>query len=816
MKRPRPPKLLAACALVAGASLLPLPAFAAASDGTTGEDDNRYLTGTVIWTQDHRYDDWGPNTSLNVGTGAGEGHLSVQDGARVEVAGALFIAGKGYGSPYSIEQGHDGLVSIGPGSTLECGSQAPSHSGGHIYVGWGSGVQGTLRVDGGELISNYMLHVGCHEDSHGLLELLHGGRVTLGLSELISGEEAAFLSIATSAESQGLLRVDGQSVLEFSVGADELTRADIGTGGHGTLLIEGSSRVSLGKDFALIGVESTSDGLVHVRGASRLELPGVTYMARDEGSRGSLVVEGEGSRLLGQTLSVGEGGEGSVLITGGAEAEFSGPLAVGIRTGSGRVDIQSGARLSTADITAVGSRGSLHLAEGARWQSSGSVAVSEGGTVSLSGSSRWEAEGAVTFQPGSTLSFVVDSLERAPELTVASGALLTLAEDSRLQLTLSSELLAAAAGGESLVLPLITGEFVNEGYEYELRDESGLFDSSGLRQLSDGRWGLNLSLDSAALRDSLAEDAARVANALWSAGNVMQDYTSALFHRPYRTCGRNIWGMGLGSFTHMSSQGNTPGYDFNGGGYALGADTHFQAGRSSLGISFGQLYGTNKSADGLARIRQNSLMGSLYARYDSHAGQPGRRMVLDAYAAYGRVHNHGRSSLPGIMDSRGSGSWSDDVYALGIRASWERPLSARASLLPFVALRYIHASHGGFGLGAGELSRRYTSATLRTLSLPIGFTLRSCYSFGNNQQLLPELTLAYVWDMSRGNPRLHSSMLGESALSSGAAPGRHAFMLRPGAHWVMNEHWSSGLYYHLECRNHEVNQGVDISVSYSF
>ncbi len=800
-----PPATLLA-AFVAGIFITPCHVLAA---------DGPYdLSTTVIWTKDHRYDDQGVHTYLNVGTGAGEGRLSVQEGVRVEVAGALFIGGKGYGTPYAIEDGHDGHVVVGPGATLECGSQSPSASGGHIYVGWGSGVQGTMLVDGGELISNYILHVGCHVDSDGLMEVLNGGRVTLRLGDHLVGEEAAFLSIATASGSRGLLRVGDGSTLAFDSDPGERTRADIGTAGNGTLIVEGGSRVSLGQDYAMVGAEEGSQGLLLVRDGAVVELPRVTYMATESGSRGDMLIDGSGSRLVGRGISVGEAGEASLRLQEGAEAVFAGPLSVGIRNGRGRVEVTSGALLTSSGNTVVGSRGAMQLADGGRWSSNAPVTVEGDGSVSLRGESRWQAQEAVNFQPGSTLSFVVESPERVPELAVAAGSALSLAPGSRVQLTLSSSLLEVAAQG-GFELPLIMGEVLGEDYAYELYDESGLFDSDGLAQLTDGNWGLRLAVDSAAVQNLLADDTARLANGLWSSSGVVQDYTAALFDRPHLRSGRHFWGMGLGTFSRMSAQRGNPGYDFNGGGYAVGADACVNK-RTSAGLSFGQVYGSNKSRDGITRIRQNNLMGALYLRHDSHAGESGRRRVLDAYAAYGRAHNRARSSLFLNGGGRSSGRWSDDLYALGVRATWERPLTERVTLTPSVGLRYIHGSHGSFIMAAEDYARGYSSSTLQSLSLPLGVTLRTRYTFGRAQALLPELGIGYVWDISRRNPRLASSMLGEQARSAGAAPGRHAFTLHGGAAWVMNEHWSAGLYYHLECREHELGQAVDLSVGCSF
>ncbi len=814
MNKQGPSLLLAALAATAGGILSSGNACAAtAADGTTGSGSIRYHSGSLTWTSDHRYESGGANTSLCVGTGAGAGHLSVQNGARVEVPAALFIAGKGYGSSYRIEEGHDGLVEVGPGATLECGNATTSGSAAQVYVGWGSGVKGTLRVNGGELISNYILRVGCHEDSDGLMEVLNGGRATLRLGEKIRGTDTSFLSIATAAGSRGLLRVSGGSTLAFAPQPGERTRADIGAGGNGTLLVEEGSRASLGQDYAFIGTESGASGLVHVRGGSLVELPRETVMARAAGAEGRVVVEGRGSHLAGQSLTVGEVGVASFTIQDQASAELSGLLSVG-PGGTGHVGIHSGAQLSTTGATVVGSQGSVQLTGGGQWSSAAPVTVQGGGSVLLADASRWSAQQAVDFLSGSVLAFSVASPYTLPGLSMGNGAVLTFARGSRLQLAVSEQLLETIAQG-AMELPLISGQMVNGGYELELLDTTGIYSVTELRQLADGRWGLTVSLNRPALRRTLEDDASRLSNALWSSTGVVQDYASAVSSRPYTACKRNIWGMGLGAFSRMEAQGNRPGFDFNGGGYAVGADTPM-GGHSVVGLSFGQLYGTNKSTDGLTRVRQNSLMGSLYARYDSAPCRSGRRTLLDACATYGRVSDRARSAMFSTGVEHSSGRWSDDVYALGLRASWERPLSARTSLLPFIGLRYLHGSHGSFTMASLERSRVYGSASMHSLSLPVGVTLRARYEAGRKVEVVPELTLAYVGELSRTVPHMSTSMLGEQVTSWASVPGRHAFMLRAGAAMGMGEHWTTGLYYHLECREDEVAQAVDLSVGYRF
>ena len=76
---------------------------------------------------------------------------------------------------------------------------------------------------------------------------------------------------------------------------------------------------------------------------------------------------------------------------------------------------------------------------------------------------------------------------------------------------------------------------------------------------------------------------------------------------------RNLWGMGLGDFARQRSRGGVDGYDYNGGGYSVGADSGMGGEDEGIwGIAFGQLCGHARSRDFQGRNTQDTRMGSLY------------------------------------------------------------------------------------------------------------------------------------------------------------------------------------------------------------
>ena len=82
--------------------------------------------------------------------------------------------------------------------------------------------------------------------------------------------------------------------------------------------------------------------------------------------------------------------------------------------------------------------------------------------------------------------------------------------------------------------------------------------------------------------------------------------------------------------------------------------------------------------------------------------------------------------------------------------------------------------------------------------------------------LAPELTLAYVADVSRDTPSLNMRFGDISRRVEGYDPGRSSFMLNAGVNWLIDQNWSAGASYNLDARADQVIQSVNGSVRYSF
>lgn len=313
----------------------------------------------------------------------------------------------------------------------------------------------------------------------------------------------------------------------------------------------------------------------------------------------------------------------------------------------------------------------------------------------------------------------------------------------------------------------------------------------------------------------ISPDSRHLANALWSSTSSVGNFArnSVAQMNGYTTGNSSFWVSGLGEFSSVSGDGG--GYDYSGGGYAMGADHAF--GKSFMaGLSLGQTFGTNKANDGgYASFDQRGMMGGLYARFLSEPTESSL-FLLDAYAAYGSVENKGNMALFGDSGMMSRDKWNDDVFTMGLKASLHIRLDETSVIVPFVGIEYIHGAQGDIDMATDVGSRQFYDGRMQNWSVPVGLTYRKTIDLGAGQCLLPEITLAYVGDVARQSPSVKTQVLGQEVKTQGADPGRSALRASAGIGWVMDTQWSLGFSYTLETRSDMTNQGVNATINYSF
>ncbi len=343
-------------------------------------------------------------------------------------------------------------------------------------------------------------------------------------------------------------------------------------------------------------------------------------------------------------------------------------------------------------------------------------------------------------------------------------------------------------------------ELLEDGYTFKWNAASGSLTLTG-------------KVDAKAAATVLDEDGSIIANTLWSSTSMVRSFArtaTSQLGAPVgdKTDGVSMWVAGLGDFISMD------GFTSNAGGGALGAEAIITS-NWRMGVALGVMSGTFTPDRGMDEVEQDGSMVGLYSEYVENLGaDAGFRFSV--YAAYGEVENEAKTYVAGSHELPGEATWSDDVFSVGTRLTWQFRVGEQTTLAPFIGLEYLSGTQESFTEKFAGGKREYRDGSMYTVSLPVGITARTCVDLGEGQKLLPELTLAYVGDISRKTPEVRSRVFGIENNHKGTEPGRSAFMLNAGTHWMMSESWSMGAFYNLEARSKEVSQEATMFIRCNF
>lgn len=307
-------------------------------------------------------------------------------------------------------------------------------------------------------------------------------------------------------------------------------------------------------------------------------------------------------------------------------------------------------------------------------------------------------------------------------------------------------------------------------------------------------------------------------NSLWSTTSNMRAFSRAAlgqvgitrFLLPKNT---NYWALGLGDVSFHKNRGGIDGYDYNGYGYAVGADTHLS---DSLigGLAFGNLYGKNKSRSFNAHIDQASYMGLAYASWSGELDKT-NSLVLDGTSSYGLTSNK--------LDTRYSdgdsskGKWDNGSLRLTLRGEWNHSLDKNWTLTPFVGAEYDQAWQKAF-TETGDKTRSFSKDSLRNLSIPIGLGLSHRMELNNGKQWINSLAVSYVPDIYRKNPESATlrTTNGFTWTAEGLRPVRNAGRVEYNTRYQFNETWALFGGYSLEGRKDSIYHNANIGISAGF
>lgn len=276
---------------------------------------------------------------------------------------------------------------------------------------------------------------------------------------------------------------------------------------------------------------------------------------------------------------------------------------------------------------------------------------------------------------------------------------------------------------------------------------------------------------------------------------------------------RNLWGMGLGDFARQRSRGGVDGYDYNGGGYSVGADSGMGGeGEGIWGIAFGQLCGHARSRDFQGRNTQDTLMGSLYwGRLMEESNRA--CWIFKGSLTWVETRNNMTSRLGGAPAS--TGKWNNETWLAQAEVSRTADCAGGWRLTPFVRMEFTHGRQDAFR-EQGGYGRDFGGAALKRLSIPVGLEIGRTDEW-KGRPWAQSLRVSYVGDVLRDVPEaaVYSPYSDMGWRGRAVSPERHGLRAEFNTSLQCNERWSVYGGYGLEVRGsscyHRVNAGLSRS-----
>ena len=353
-------------------------------------------------------------------------------------------------------------------------------------------------------------------------------------------------------------------------------------------------------------------------------------------------------------------------------------------------------------------------------------------------------------------------------------------------------------------------------------------DGLGMEYVVNAAWELAGTGEQGALSLSLVDiveegvigelQGSNVANSMISSASTLNAFTGAAlnhlnevrFLSPLKS---NVWTSGLGDFQMQRTKNGIEGFDYQGGGFAVGGD--YKLGEQWLGgVAYGYTSGKNISREYKAVNRQNTNMGLLYAGWRLPLDNKGQALTVTAAAGFSSSDNLLSSASAEGQNS--SGSWTNQAWEGTVWVAWNLPVGKNLVLTPYIGMEYTDVTQEAFG-ETGEMARRFDRGHYRNLALPLGLSLTQGMSLGS-MSWSHTVSLEYLPDVYRSNAETHARLLSRDYAwkAAGSKPARQGVRASIFGRLQMTDNWSAYAHYQVEARDSFVNQRVMLGLGYSF
>jgi T5SS/PEP-CTERM-associated repeat protein len=325
----------------------------------------------------------------------GQGSLTIQNGGQVTTSGAPFSGvyiGFSAGSAGNVTVNGSGsrlagdfltIGDSGQGSlTIQNGGQVTT--GGGLFMGFSSGSSGNVMVSGsGSQLTAAFANVG--GGGVGTATVNSGGVVNVDSTAIDGGGSVTVSGGGSQWNTPGFLTVgiNGQGQLNVQGGGvvtSGQTEIGANSGSMGTVIVSGAGSQWNNSGPLIVGF--SGQGSLTLQNGGQVTTSGApfsgVYVGDLAGSVGDVTVNGAGSRLTGDFVTVGNSGQGSLTIQNGGQVTTGGGLFMGFSSGSsGNVMVSgSGSQLTAAFANVGGAgNGTLILNSGAAGSSATGLTI---------------------------------------------------------------------------------------------------------------------------------------------------------------------------------------------------------------------------------------------------------------------------------------------------------------------------------------------------------------------------------------------------------------------------------------------------------
>ncbi|AAD18590.1 polymorphic outer membrane protein middle domain-containing protein [Chlamydia pneumoniae] len=290
---------------------------------------------------------------------------------------------------------------------------------------------------------------------------------------------------------------------------------------------------------------------------------------------------------------------------------------------------------------------------------------------------------------------------------------------------------------------------------------------------------------------------------------------------------RGLWASGTANFFHKDKSGTNQAFRHKSYGYIVGGSAE-DFSENIFSVAFCQLFGKDKDLFIVENTSHNYL-ASLYLQHRAFLGglpMPSFGsitdmlkdipLILNAQLSYSYTKNDMDTRYTSYPEAQGS--WTNNSGALELGGSLALYLPKEAPFFqgyfPFLKFQAVYSRQQNFKESGAE-ARAFDDGDLVNCSIPVGIRLEKISEDEKNNF---EISLAYIGDVYRKNPRSRTSLMvsGASWTSLCKNLARQAFLASAGSHLTLSPHveLSGEAAYELRGSAHIYN--VDCGLRYSF